>query len=232
MWAIISDRDKKHARWDLHEFLESGRTEVARALETIRATGLSLGTGSALDFGCGLGRLTAALGQHFDHVMGLDVSPAMVLSAQRIHHGVSGLEFTANLRADLNMLASESFDFVFTSRVLQHLPDPEMAKAYISEFVRVLKPGGIAQFQIPVRTGFRMFANRRTPYVVLRRLGLSPAFLYGRLGLHPMHLISVPFDEVRATIVDAGSRIVTTEPDGHWSLLENSGFVFTVLKPT
>src|SRR5664280_2679682 len=77
MWAILSNREKKHARWDLEDFLASGRAEIEEALEAIRATGCSLGTQSALDFGCGLGRLTAALTQHFDKAVGLDVSPSM-----------------------------------------------------------------------------------------------------------------------------------------------------------
>jgi ubiquinone/menaquinone biosynthesis C-methylase UbiE len=231
MWAILSNREKKHARWDLEDFLASGRAEIEEALEAIRATGCSLGTQSALDFGCGLGRLTAALTQHFDKAVGLDVSPSMVESAQRIHQGVDGLEFVTNVRGDLAVLAADSFDFVYSSKVLQHLPEPEVAKTYIAEFIRVLKPGGIARFQIPVHTGLRRFANRRAAYVALRRLGLSAAFLYNHLGLHPMHLTSVPFSEVRSTIVSAGAQIVTTEPDGEWSLFSNPGFVFTVLKP-
>jgi ubiquinone/menaquinone biosynthesis C-methylase UbiE len=231
MWAILSNRDKKHARWDLDDFLATGRIEIEEALEAIQATGCPLGTQLALDFGCGLGRLTVALRQHFDKVVGLDVSPSMIESAQRIHQGIDGLDFVANVRGDLAVLADDSFDFVYSSKVLQHVPGPELAKTYIAEFIRVLKPGGIAHFQIPVHTGMRRFANRRAAYVALRRLGLSPAFLYNRLGLHPMHLISVPFSEVRSTIVVAGGRIVTTEPDSEWPLLSNPGFVFIVLKP-
>jgi SAM-dependent methyltransferase len=232
MWAILSNRKKKHARWNLDDFLASGRREIDAALEALAATDCALGTETALDFGCGLGRLTAALTVRFDTVVGVDVSPSMIESAQRIHEGVDGLEFIVNTRADLAALEADSFDFVYSSKVLQHLPDPQLAKSYISEFVRVLKPGGIARFQLPVRIGLRRFANRRVAYVPLRRLGVSPSFLYGHLGLHPMHLIAVPYAEVRSTIVSAGGRIVTTEPDdGQWSLLSTPGFVFTVLKP-
>ena len=33
---------------------------------------------SALDFGCGIGRLSQALAEHFDQVYGVDISPKMI----------------------------------------------------------------------------------------------------------------------------------------------------------
>ncbi len=37
--------------------------------------------GKALDFGCGVGRLTQALADYFNEVAGVDVSPTMVNKA-------------------------------------------------------------------------------------------------------------------------------------------------------
>ena len=42
---------------------------------------------------------------------------------------------------------SNSFDFVFTSDVLEHVPDPDKA---ISEIYRILKPGGNFIFSVPL----------------------------------------------------------------------------------
>jgi SAM-dependent methyltransferase len=55
-----------------------------------------------------------------------------------------------NERDDLSLFDDQSFDFVLSVIVLQHMP-PELAKKYIAEFVRVLRSGGLAYFQIPSR---------------------------------------------------------------------------------
>lgn len=45
-----------------------------------------------IDVGCGDGAQTAAIGQHFDRVMGVDVAPAAVERARR-HHGAPGVTY-------------------------------------------------------------------------------------------------------------------------------------------
>lgn len=54
----------------------------------------------------------------------------------------------ANPRADLALFADDSFGFAYSSITLQHIP-PEAAEAYAHEFFRVLKPDGVAVFQMP-----------------------------------------------------------------------------------
>jgi SAM-dependent methyltransferase len=52
-------------------------------------------------------------------------------------------------RVDLQQLPFEdgSYDFVFASHVLEHIPDDEKA---ISEICRILKPNGIAMLPVPL----------------------------------------------------------------------------------
>ena len=78
LWAILSHADKRGNRWDLDEFLETGEAEITEVLA--EATGLvpSLAFGRALDFGCGVGRLTQALARRFATVDGVDIAAAMV----------------------------------------------------------------------------------------------------------------------------------------------------------
>jgi hypothetical protein len=52
-----------------------------------------------------------------------------------------------NARPDLAVLPSLSFDFIYSDIALQHIP-PDQSRAYIAEFMRVLKPGGLAVFQL------------------------------------------------------------------------------------
>jgi 2-polyprenyl-3-methyl-5-hydroxy-6-metoxy-1,4-benzoquinol methylase len=104
---------------------------------------------SALDFGCGVGRLTEALASHFDRVCGVDISPAMIQHAR--NYKKSGRsEYLLNETGDLRQFAGGRFDFVYSSITLQHMP-ARFATRYMVEFLRVLKPGGLLVFQLPSR---------------------------------------------------------------------------------
>ena len=77
---------------------------------------------SALDFGCGLGRLTRALSRRFESAIGLDLSETMVERARNLNAAVRGCEFRVNTWPDLRDFSEQSFDLVYSGRVLQHLP--------------------------------------------------------------------------------------------------------------
>ena len=59
-----------------------------------------------------------------------------------------GVTYVVNQRRDLSLIQSRSVTFVYSDIVLQHLP-PDLASAYIQEFLRVTAPGGIIVFQLP-----------------------------------------------------------------------------------
>src|SRR5205085_2142548 len=53
-----------------------------------------------------------------------------------------------NDRDDLSRFPDDSFDFVFTLMVLQHMR-PDYSRRYLAEFLRVTAPGGMIVFQVP-----------------------------------------------------------------------------------
>ena len=61
LWAILTQPDKKGNRWKLDEFFRTGEGEVATIMDYVRSLGINLRRSRALDFGCGVGRLTQAL---------------------------------------------------------------------------------------------------------------------------------------------------------------------------
>src|SRR6266545_7809449 len=74
LWAILSDPAKKGRRWDAEEFFATGVREVERLMSYLRGLpGAALGRRAALDFGCGVGRLTQPLAEHFTEVVGVDL---------------------------------------------------------------------------------------------------------------------------------------------------------------
>ena len=151
LWAVLTEPGREGGGWDVGEFLATGRDEVARHLAALDQVGVDPPRGRALDFGCGAGRLTQALAEHFDQVDGVDIAASMVDEARRINRQGDRCRFHVNAASDLSMFGDESFDFVLSMIVLQHM-EPRFALAYIREFVRVLAPGGIALFQVPAAT--------------------------------------------------------------------------------
>ena len=68
--AILSDPTKTWRRWDLRSFLETGKREVSLLMYQLRALNVEVDSKAALDFGCGVGRLTLPLAAYFDRVVG------------------------------------------------------------------------------------------------------------------------------------------------------------------
>jgi len=148
LWAILTDPAKKGGKWDLEDFLQTGTHEIAATLERLKSLGISTASRRALDFGCGIGRLTQALSARFDEAWGVDIAPSMIALAKRINAHPDRCRYLLNETNDLACFPSQHFDFVYSRLVLQHML-PVYAKDYILEFLRVLAPGGVLIFQMP-----------------------------------------------------------------------------------
>jgi SAM-dependent methyltransferase len=146
LWAALTDTGR--GGWDPVEFLRTGRREVDAVLELLARRGVAPKLGTALDFGCGPGRLTAGLAAAgFGRAIGVDVSPGMLAKARELVDD-DRCEFVHDAGTELASIPDESIDLVYSSRVLQHLP-PALAHGYIRHFLRVAVPGGLVVFQLP-----------------------------------------------------------------------------------
>jgi len=104
MCAVLSDKRFRHNQWDPEAFYRTGKKEIRNVLEYVDRLGLRLRGGEALDFGCGVGRLSRALADHFQRVVGVDISESMVREARR-HDGHGGrIEYLVNATDDLQIL--------------------------------------------------------------------------------------------------------------------------------
>jgi SAM-dependent methyltransferase len=148
LWAILSAPDKRGGVWDLEEFLDTGPVQVNALLADLRARGIGVGHERALDFGCGVGRLTQALADHFELSDGVDLAPSMIQQAIRINRRGDRCRFHHNSSPDLRLFADETFDLALSLLVFQHM-EPELMRGYVAELVRVLRPGGVAYFNVP-----------------------------------------------------------------------------------
>lgn len=134
----------------IDKFFESGRGDVKSFLLALDRCGKSLdGRQTCLEFGCGLGRLTQALAPLFDRVTAVDISSAHLALAQRHAHerGARGIEWR-HLESISALDGLPQVDVVYSIIVLQHNPPPVIDRI-VATFARILKPGGIAYFQVP-----------------------------------------------------------------------------------
>jgi SAM-dependent methyltransferase len=148
LWAILSDPTKKGRKWQLPEFFETGAREISVTLQTLAELGLTINREAALDFGCGVGRLTQALAVHFGSAVGVDISPTMIRLAEKLNRHPERVRYLSNVRDDLRVFDANTFDFIYSDIVLQHV-EPASTRRYLPEFVRTLRKGGVLVFQLP-----------------------------------------------------------------------------------
>ncbi|WP_067532825.1 class I SAM-dependent methyltransferase [Nocardia crassostreae] len=117
--------------------------------------------GPVADLGCGPGRLTTYLRDLGLEVFGLDLSPEMIRLARIDHPGI---------RFDVGSMEQLDLDDAALSGIVAwysiiHTP-PERVPAVLTEFARVLRPGGhiLFGFQAPdARDGVQQFDHKVTP---------------------------------------------------------------------
>jgi len=148
MWAILTDPAKAEGRWNVDEFFATGVHDVGIFMKQAAEWEKPLARRTALDFGCGIGRLSQALADHFDQVYGVDISPKMIELAREHNRKGARVEYRCNQASDLSHFADGSIDMILSWITLQHMR-PRYARRYIHEFLRVLAPGGLLLFQYP-----------------------------------------------------------------------------------
>jgi SAM-dependent methyltransferase len=209
LWAILSSPGRRHGKWTLDDFFASGRNEVAEVLAIASRSGLPTTRDAALDFGCGTGRLTRALGEQFASALGVDISPRMIDTATELNTDVPSCRFEINASGDLANLRDDTFSLVLSLIVLQHIPGRGSKRRYVSELARVLRPGGVLVLQVPALIPARhRLQPRPRLYGVLRRCGVSPEVLYRRLDLHPIRMTALTPANVQAALAAVGARVV------------------------
>jgi len=131
------------------EFFGSAKELVHGLLHEFKhfPAGAPLSELSAIEIGCGPGRVMLPLSEHFGYVTGVDVSGEMVELARRNLEGVPNAEVRQSSGSDLSGFEDESFDFCYSYAVFQHIPDREAIWSYLREARRVLKPGGLLKAQ-------------------------------------------------------------------------------------
>ena len=142
------------------KFFASGKNHIDTIFAIIRERlDSTFAPQSALDFGCGVGRLLIPLAERCSQVTGVDVSASMLAEARRNcdDAGLSNVQLVDG-DDDLSRINGR-FDFVHTYIVLQHIPVAR-GERIVQRLASMIGPGGVGVIHVPYTTGRLSFVGR------------------------------------------------------------------------
>jgi len=212
------------------DFFKSGEDHISHVMKIIHNSfDRNFHPIRALDFGCGVGRLTIPIAKISGNVVGIDVSESMLKEAQ-LNCGKTGIENVVFVKSDDAMSGlSGAFDFIHSFIVFQHIP----IKRGIRIFRRLLKhlqAGGICvlHFTYAKESTKRKIVGYIKRYIPLARNVMS--LIRERDFFAPqMEMNSYDLNEVLKLIQMNGITGLWTEFTSHGGEL---GVVIYFRKPT
>ncbi|HXS53464.1 MAG TPA: class I SAM-dependent methyltransferase [Usitatibacter sp.] len=151
-WSVITDDAfrSENIGATRDDFYASGESNIATLRCTLERNGIDPATlQTCLDFGCGVGRLSAALARDFGHVLAVDFSASHLAIAREAFEKLGLPNVTPRLIEQLQDIdVLPDVDLLVSLIVLQHNPPPVMA-ALLARLLGKLNPGGVAVIQLP-----------------------------------------------------------------------------------
>jgi SAM-dependent methyltransferase len=207
-FAVLTDERFLRERMsdeDREAFFASGDTDVAHIFELIDRPDFT--PRSALDFGCGVGRLTRALTKRAERVVGVDIAPSMLRIARE---NVPTAAFSPTI-------PDERFDLILSLIVFQHIPI-RRGEALLDELLGRLEIGGAAALHFTFRRPGSSL--RRVARSVRARVPLVHRIAQRLRGERPMPYMQMnEYDPERVLAIMRGHacgepRIVPTNHGG------------------
>lgn len=117
---------------------------TAELVHWLEAERLIDSASDVLDLGCGIGRVTRALGPRCRTVLGIDISPAMIAAARsqpapgNVSFAVTGGEGLDGLKEGLRR-----FDLILAVDVMPYLVQAGVAERHVCDAAHLLRGGGV-----------------------------------------------------------------------------------------
>lgn len=165
LYAVAAWPGKEGGGWQKEDFYAVGRSDWTDFRTRWRSYWPEIG-GVAVDYGCGAGRITHAMADDFEEVVGVDVSAEMAALAREASASNVRVELVDTVEISL---AAASVDAVFTSHVLQHLEDEASVGQVFAEAARVLRPGGSVMAHLLLASSGQALRTRVLAERALRR---------------------------------------------------------------
>jgi SAM-dependent methyltransferase len=168
-WGVLTADKFKRAKLDstsIEEFFASGDADVSYIVESIRRfIQPDFAPRSAIDFGCGCGRLTLPMARLVSNgAVGVDVSHGMLAEARS--HAEARRVGNVTLQ---KTIPEGPVDWVNSQIVFQHIP-PERGYELLTALLKALGPRGVASIHITAFRDPKLEPKRPKPLTLRRRL--------------------------------------------------------------
>jgi len=191
------------------KFLESGEQHIEAMFDIVRdRLDSGFAPDRALDFGCGVGRLVIPLAKRCREVVGVDVSPSMLVEAKKNceAEGVSNVRF---VKSDDSLSGlTGAFDFIHSYIVLQHIPVARGEKI-VARLAELLAPNGVAMIQVPYTSGRSSLLSRLVYWARMNAPGAKWLLNVARgraAGAPVMQMNTYPIASFLDSLYSAGCR--------------------------
>jgi ubiquinone/menaquinone biosynthesis C-methylase UbiE len=209
--------DGKQKKWDSNSFFVAGEEFVLKEIDPFIQQYIKQPEHkTALDIGCGVGRIARAFSSRFGRVIGVDVSEKMIELAKSFHQDkqYKNITFLNNDGTTFVDIEEDSIDYVFSVVTFQHMPCKDIVQANIDEIVRVLKKGGVFQIDFPILQGWgQFFGIVPVPRVFRKYTPTALVRLYRYVRIH---------DELTRTETFRGATFTKKEAQKMFKSLEVS----------
>ncbi len=212
-WGVLTHPDYRMENLsaeNLEAFYGTGRTYVADLVRRLAETTGASPRGRALDFGCGAGRLTEAMADYADEVVGYDISDGMLAQARR----------RGGRATYVPELPNGPFDWINSIIVFQHIP-PARGLALLDDLLARSAPGAHvslhftiwreAHLQPAIRRGWRRRAQR---WLVQRKAARLPT---GAIMMYDYDLSAIVRALNEAGFADLS--LASTDHGGHHGVI-------------
>ena len=132
----------------------------------------------------------------------------MIQLANKYNSFGDRVHYYLNNNDHLDIFGDDSYDFIYTTDVLQHIPQKHSLN-YLTGLIRILSPKGVLIFQLPSE-------NLNIIYRLLYSLGISNALvnLYGKARHIPiMEYHYVKLDYMKVFLKENGADLIDTIND-------------------
>jgi SAM-dependent methyltransferase len=196
-WSVMAWKEfkKSNIQNSASVFFETGKNDFKRLIHTMDRNAIDYGSfKTCLEYGTGLGRVTFWLSKQFEKVYGYDISKSHLqnLNDYLMTEGVNNVTLCHIERiADIQNLPK--VDFIYSVLVLQHNPPP-LIRLIIRSFIKSLKDGGIAFFQVPTyKLGYNFCLQE---------------YLNNEITKNSMEMHVLPQSDILSIVTSEGCRIV------------------------
>ena len=202
----------------LDAFFSTGREQIARDLQNVEKHFGAIRTGRALDFGCGVGRLSIPLSKIFSSIVATDISNSMLNEAEKNAKKYGSDNITWVISDDSLLNASGQFDLVYSYIALQHIP-LERGMQIFERLIGKLAPGGIFLLHTSVGSGLlKDKIWKRIRYSFLGNIAVN--FLKRRnLNLPVMQMSEYSSHEIFKFLLSKGIEDIVVRPELHGEAL-------------